>query len=130
MVATMLPPTDLLPDVLPTPRLTGKGVPVPEVRAELRRIPNGRNVVTVIGAYLQSFGVIVAAALVHHPVGYVIAFLLIGRAFALLSILSHEAAHRLLFSNKRMNDWIGRWVLGYPAFTSTDLYRRGHMAHH
>ena len=130
MAATMLPPSDLLPDVLPTPRLTGKGVPVPEVRAELRRIPNARNVVTVVGAYAQSFGVIVAAALVHHPVAYVVAFLLMGRAFALLSILSHEAAHRLLFSNKRVNDWIGRWVLGYPAFTSTDLYRRGHMAHH
>jgi fatty acid desaturase len=36
----------------------------------------------------------------------------------------------LLFSNKRVNDFVGRWVLGYPAFTSTDLYRRGHMAHH
>ena len=104
---------------------------MPEVRAELRRIPNGRNVVTVVGAYAQSFGVIVGGRLVvHHPVGYVVAFVLMGRAFALLSILSHEAAHRLLFRNKRANDWIGRWVLGYPAFTSTDLYRRGHMAHH
>ena len=30
----------------------------------------------------------------------------------------------------RVNDWVGRWVVGYPAFISTDLYRRGHMAHH
>ncbi|MET0488627.1 MAG: fatty acid desaturase, partial [Acidimicrobiales bacterium] len=34
------------------------------------------------------------------------------------------------FPNKRVNDWVGRWVVGYPDFISTDLYRRGHMAHH
>ena len=42
----------------------------------------------------------------------------------------HEAAHRLLFRNRRVNDWVGRWLLGFPAFTPIDLYRRGHMAHH
>jgi fatty acid desaturase len=59
-----------------------------------------------------------------------ITFLLMGRAFAQFASLMHEAAHRLLFANKRINDWVGRWVLGYPAFTSTDAYRRVHMAHH
>jgi fatty acid desaturase len=130
MVATMLPPADVLPDVLPTARLTATGMPVPAVRAELRKIPDARNLVTVAAAYAQSFGVVIAAALLHNPFVYVVAFLLMGRAFALLAILSHEAAHRLLFSNKAINDWVGRWLLGYPAFTSTDLYRRGHMAHH
>ena len=42
----------------------------------------------------------------------------------------HEAAHRLLFANRRANDFVGRWLLGYPRFTSTDAYRRVHMAHH
>jgi fatty acid desaturase len=42
----------------------------------------------------------------------------------------HEAAHRLLFRNRRVNDWVGRWLLGLPSFTPIDLYRRGHMAHH
>ena len=53
-----------------------------------------------------------------------------GRAFAQFASLMHEAAHRLLFSNKRANDLVGRWLLGYPSFTSTDAYRRVHMAHH
>ena len=30
----------------------------------------------------------------------------------------------------RVNDWVGRWLLGFPSFTPIDLYRRGHMAHH
>ena len=59
-----------------------------------------------------------------------ITFLLMGRAFAQFASLMHEAAHRLLFADKRTNDWVGRWLLGYPAFTSTDAYRRVHMAHH
>jgi fatty acid desaturase len=29
-----------------------------------------------------------------------------------------------------VNDWVGRWLLGFPSFTPIDLYRRGHMAHH
>ena len=28
------------------------------------------------------------------------------------------------------NDFVGRWLLGYPSFTPTDAYRRVHMAHH
>jgi fatty acid desaturase len=53
-----------------------------------------------------------------------------GRAFALYAILSHEAAHRLLFSNRRANDFVGRWLLSYPAFVPFDAYRRSHFAHH
>jgi fatty acid desaturase len=100
------------------------------LRAGLRRIPNGRNVLTVMGAWAQSFGVIAAAAVLHTWWAYLIAFFLMGRAFALLNILGHEAAHRLLFSAKRVNDLVGRWLLAYPAFTPFDAYRRVHMAHH
>jgi fatty acid desaturase len=48
----------------------------------------------------------------------------------LLNILGHEAAHRLLFSQRRLNDGVGRWLLAYPAFLPFDSYRRAHMAHH
>jgi len=36
----------------------------------------------------------------------------------------------LLFANRKLNDFVGRWFLGYPCFAPIDLYRRGHMAHH
>jgi fatty acid desaturase len=42
----------------------------------------------------------------------------------------HESAHRLLFRNRKLNDFVGRWLLGFPSFTPIDAYRRGHMAHH
>ena len=130
MVATVVPPFPVLPDVLPTERLSETGRPVPAVREELRKIPDARNGLTVLGAWIQSFGVVAAAAWIDRWWAYAVAFFLMGRAFALLNILGHEAAHRLLFSRRRLNDVVGRWMLAYPAFTPLDLYRRVHMAHH
>lgn len=133
----MVPDPSLLPDdVLPTDRLNARGRPLPPVRDELRRVPSVRNAANVAGAWAQSFGVVAVAcwattqwawsALVVWPV----AFLLMGRAFVLYSILGHEAAHRLLLSNKRLNDVVGGWLVAYPAFLPLGLYRRSHMAHH
>jgi fatty acid desaturase len=110
--------------------LTVAARPVPQLRESLRQIPDARNVLTVVGVYLQSFGVIALAAYLGTWWAYAIAFVLMGRAFALYAILAHEAAHRLLFSKRRPNDLVGRWLLAYPAFVPFDLYRRSHMAHH
>lgn len=126
----LAPADDALPQVLPTDRLLTGGKPVPALRAELRRIPNLRNAVSVVSVLIQSFGVIALAVWLDHPLAWVAAFLLMGRAFALYAILAHEAAHRLLFSKRWANDGIGRWVLAYPAFVPFDAYRRSHFAHH
>lgn len=126
----MVPPAAALPDVLPTDRLTVSGKAVPELRAELRRIASYRNVGTVAGLWALIIAGWWAAARWDHPVGYVLLFVLMGPAFARLAILGHEAAHRLLFRNRRTNDLVGRWLLDYPAFVPFDIYRRVHFAHH
>src|SRR5215831_11311986 len=130
MATTMVPGADALPDVLPTERLTKTGMPVPAIRSELRRVPNWSNAWTVVALYASTVLIIVGATWIDRPITWLLAFVLMGPQFARFASLSHEAAHRLLFSNKRVNDFVGRWLLGYPAFVSTDLYRRGHMAHH
>src|SRR4029078_13278262 len=66
----------------------------------------------------------------HNPLAWLAAFILMGRTFARLGILGHEAAHRLLFSKKPVNDFVGKWFLSYPSFTPPEAYRRSHMAHH
>ena len=110
--------------------IDAEGRPTPEFRAELRKIPNLRNAISVASVWAQAVAVIVAAVMIDHPVAYVVAFFLIGRTHAQLLALMHESAHRLLFRNKRANDTVGRWLLGYPAFVNTDGYRHVHMAHH
>jgi fatty acid desaturase len=130
MVATMVPASERLPDVLPTDRLTISGMPVPELRAELRRIDDLRNVGAVLLAWVQAVAIVGVAVWVAHPVGYLVAVVAMGTVFARLAILAHEAAHKLLFTDKRVNDRVGRWVLAYPAFVPLDAYRRSHFAHH
>lgn len=126
----MVPRPELRPDVLPSGHLTETGRPIPPLRAELRRIPDLRNALSVMGALLQTVGLVALAARIDHPLAWLAAFVLMARGFALLAILAHEAAHRLLFSNRRLNDAVGKWLLGYPGFIPLELYRRSHMAHH
>jgi fatty acid desaturase len=133
----MVPPPEALPDVLPTDRLNATGMPRPFLRDELRRIPTGRNALNVASVWTQTMGLLALVCwftprwpLVVAVPAWVAAFVLVGRGFALFSILAHEAAHRLLFSRKAVNDVIGRWLLAYPAFVPFDAYRRSHFAHH
>lgn len=130
VVATLLPAAERLPDVLPTDRLTVSGRPVPTVRAGLREIDDAASVVTVLGAWLQVVAPVALAVWLDHPLVWAAAVLVAGRSFARLSILAHEAAHRLLFTDRRVNDTVGRWLLAYPAFVPLDVYRRAHLAHH
>jgi fatty acid desaturase len=127
---TMLPGPELLPDVLPTEQLTASGKPVPGLRAELRRIDDVRNVGSVLLTWGQAAATIGAAIWLDNPVAWVAAFLLMGPAHARFAIIAHEAAHRLLFTSKRWNDLVGRWLLSYPALVPFDVYRRAHFAHH
>ena len=130
VLTTMLPPEGLLTTPVADGPILPTGRPVPALRADLRRVPSLRNAFSVVSAYAQTLGIIVAAVWIGQWWSYLLAFLLMGRAHAQLAALMHEAAHRLLFRNKAANDWVGRWLLGYPSFSPTDQYRRAHMAHH
>jgi fatty acid desaturase len=126
---SIVPPASALPDALPNDRFNARGMPVRELRDELRRIPNLRNVVAVTATLLQSYGVVVAAALLNTWWAYLAAFVLMARGHVCLNILGHEAAHRLLFTNRFTNDAVGRF-LGYSSYQAMLAYRRVHFAHH
>jgi fatty acid desaturase len=126
----MVPPASALPDVLPTDRLMDGGKPFPAVREPLRHIAVGRNIATVAALWATIAVLFAGATWWNHPLGYAALFVVMGPMFARLAILGHEAAHRLLFRNRAANDFVGRWLLDYPAFVPFDLYRRVHFAHH
>jgi fatty acid desaturase len=126
----MQPPAALLGTPQPTELIRADGRPQPKFREDLRRIPSWRNAWAVLFVWIQTVGILALAVWWGNPIGYVLAFLLMGRADAQFAALMHESAHRLLFANRRVNDLVGRWLVGYPIFTSTDAYRRVHMAHH
>ena len=129
-LGAMVPASNVFTPVDGDSQITTNGHPKPDFRRQLRRIPSMRNAFSVAGIYAQTAAIVAIALYLHHPVTYVLAFLLMGRAHAQLLALMHESVHRLLFRNRRINDFVGRWLLGYPSFVNSDGYRHVHMAHH
>jgi len=129
----MSPAPAALPAVHDNPKIRPDGRAEPAFREQLRRIPSVRNALSVVGLYVQT-SVLIAAVIVTASwwrlLVWPIVFVLMGRTHAQFASLMHEAAHRLLLKKKSANDWVGRWLLGYTSFTTTDGYRRVHMAHH
>src|SRR5262245_9947169 len=120
VATTMLPEGALLTE--PHGELVlANGRPAPALREDLRRIPSLRNALSVVSVYAQTIAIVWVAIRLDHPLAWIAAFLLMGRAHAQLAALMHEAAHRLLVRNRRLNDWVGRWLLGFVSFTPIDL---------
>lgn len=65
-----------------------------------------------------------------NPFTFLLAAMVIGGRQLGLAILMHDAAHGLLFANRRLNDRVGAWLCAYPVFTSLSLYRPYHLKHH
>ena len=126
----MVPDASVFTKIDGNDKILTNGHPTSQWRTELRHIPNFRNAISIASIYVQTIGIIWAALALHNPITYVIAFLLMGRAHAQLLALMHESVHRLLFRNRKLNDFAGRWLLGYMSFVNTDGYRYVHMAHH
>lgn len=71
--------------------------------------------------------------LIHNfPVFYVIipALFVIGGQQLACSVLMHDASHHSVFSNKRVNDFVGNWLGGFVVFNHMNSYRPYHKQHH
>lgn len=112
-------------------RLRADGRPKPELRAELRTIPNARNALTCLMALVMPVAAIAAVVAVGTWWAVVAAMPVMATLQLRMYIIHHEAAHRLLFSNRRLNDIVGINVMGWlPLGTGNHTYRRIHTAHH
>ena len=80
------------------------------------------------------YGLIAAAmtlvAFYPNIVSVLVALAVIGTRQLGLAIIMHEAAHRTLFNNRKLNDWAGNWLAAYPIYLSADMYRAHHRDHH
>lgn len=79
--------------------------------------------VGLIGKYLWHNGDWFWAT--YIPLG----FLMAGRQGALLQLV-HEASHRLLSHNLKINNFLGSWLCAFPIGLTLDGYTKGHMQHH
>ena len=60
------------------------------------------------------------------PLAIPLVIVLVGNRQLGLFILMHDAAHGALHSNRRVNDWVGKWFCGFDL----QPYRSYHLQHH
>ena len=65
-----------------------------------------------------------------HPAVIVAALFVIGARQLGFGVLMHEASHRSLLSNRRVNDVVGNWLCAYPVWSDIRPYRPYHLQHH
>jgi fatty acid desaturase len=102
----------------------------PERVRELSRLTPWR---TTCHLALEWGGIVAAIALCHrywHPALYVLAVLWIGARQHALGILMHEGTHYRLYSNRRLNDFVGEVLLAWPLFFTMRGYAAAHVPHH
>lgn len=65
-----------------------------------------------------------------NPLTVVAALFVIGARQLGFAVLMHEAAHRSLFANRRVNDFVGNWLCAFPVWSDLRPYRPYHLQHH
>ena len=76
------------------------------------------------------FGSFAGVAAWPNPLTIVLALFVIGARQLGFAVLMHEASHRTLFRNRRLNDWAGNWLCAYPIWSDLRPYRPYHLKHH
>ena len=102
-------------------------------RAEIQELVAHRDVMSWLSIAINWGTIFASMALVAawpNPLTIALALLLIGTRQLGMAILMHDAAHRALFSNRRLNDWVGNWLCAYPIWTDVLPYRPYHLKHH
>jgi fatty acid desaturase len=97
---------------------------------ELKRASDLRGAASVAITWAMIAGAFAAAALVPHPLTWLLAVVVLGGRQLALAVLMHEAAHRSLFRTRWLNDAVGHWLCGAPMWTHLVPYRRHHLQHH
>jgi len=101
-----------------------------EERRALLEINPLRSWWMVLSNWLVIFAVMGLVAWAPNPLTVVIALVLIAPRQLGMAIVMHEAAHRTLFRNRRLNDWVGNWLAAYPVWAEVAPYRAYHLIHH
>jgi len=65
-----------------------------------------------------------------NPLTILAALFLIGARQLGMAVIMHEAAHRTMFKDRRLNDLVCNWLAAYPVWAEIAPYRRYHLVHH
>lgn len=96
----------------------------------LKRKSDWRGAWMIFHAWAVIFGAMALFVWWPNPLTFIAATAIIGARQLGLAILSHDAAHGLLFNNLRLNDFAGTWLVDYPLLGDMYAYRPYHVGGH
>lgn len=99
-------------------------------RRALLRIDPLASAWMVASNWLLVFAAMAVVAWAPNPLTVIAALFVIGARQLGMAIVMHEAAHRTLFRDRRLNDWVGNWLAAYPVWAEVAPYRAYHLLHH
>jgi len=102
----------------------------PDERKALLKISAWRSWWMVASNWVLIFAVMGLVAWWPNGLTVLVALFIIGARQLGMAIVMHEAAHRTLFKNRRLNDWVGNWLAAYPVWADVAPYRAYHLVHH
>ncbi len=76
------------------------------------------------------FGALALVGVWPNPLTVLAAIVIIGARQLGMAVLMHEAAHRTLLKNRKLNDWVGNWLCAFPVWSDLRPYRNYHLQHH
>ncbi|MEM7135618.1 MAG: fatty acid desaturase family protein [Myxococcota bacterium] len=97
---------------------------------ELRQHSDWHGWLTLVTDYGMIAASMALVAYVPNVWTVLLALVVIGTRQLGLAVILHEASHRTLFNNRKLNDWVGNWLAAYPIYISMDMYRPHHLDHH
>jgi len=100
-----------------------------EIR-ELRAIRDHRALLTLLVNYGLVAASMALVAYLPNIFTIILALFIIGARQLGFAVVMHESAHHTLFKNRKLNDFVGNWLAGYPVYLSADMYRAHHLEHH
>jgi len=100
-----------------------------EIR-DLVQLEDWRSWLSIALTWGLVFAAMALVAAVPHALTVLLALFVIGARQLGLAVFMHEAAHRTLFSSRKVNDWVGNWLCAYPIWADTEPYRPYHLQHH
>jgi fatty acid desaturase len=100
---------------------------------ELRALslPSGtRATLSLLTDWLLIAGTFALAILVPHPLTWAFCYVFMSRQQLALAILMHDGAHRRLYRDARVNDYLCQVFCAAPLFFSMYSYQKLHLKHH
>lgn len=96
----------------------------------LSKLNNYRGIIAVFSDWLLIGLAITISCYFDNIFLYFFSVFFIGSRQRALATLLHESAHRVLASNVKINDFLGKYVSGYTIFQTFKKYAKSHVVLH